>query len=69
VNQCLETFLRCFVSAYPKNWLQYLPLAQFWYDTSLHSTIDTSPFEAMFGRAPRHFGASVPSSVVSASMQ
>jgi transposase InsO family protein len=39
VNQCLETFLKCFVNAYPKNWLQFLPLAQFWYNTSFHSDI------------------------------
>jgi hypothetical protein len=27
VNQCLETFLRCFVHAYPKQWAKWLPLA------------------------------------------
>jgi hypothetical protein len=29
VNQCLETYLRCFVSACPKSWLQFLPLVEF----------------------------------------
>jgi transposase InsO family protein len=28
VNQCMETFLRCFTSACPKKWLQWLPLAE-----------------------------------------
>jgi hypothetical protein len=39
VKQCLETFLRCFISAYPKSWWQFLALAQFWYNTSFHTAI------------------------------
>jgi len=37
VNQCLETFLRCFVHACPKSWSQWLSLAEFWFNTSTHS--------------------------------
>lgn len=29
VNQCLETYLRCFVHACPRKWLQWLSLAEF----------------------------------------
>jgi hypothetical protein len=29
VNQCMETFLRCFVSSYPKQWIKWLSLAEF----------------------------------------
>jgi hypothetical protein len=29
VNQCLETFIRCFVHAYPKHWMKWLSLAEF----------------------------------------
>jgi hypothetical protein len=56
VNQCLETYLRCFVHACPHHWRQWLPLAEFWYNTSYHSAIARSPFEALYGHAPRHFG-------------
>jgi hypothetical protein len=56
VNQCLETYLRCFISACPKKWLQWVPLAEYWYNTSMHSTIGMSPFEVLYGRVPRHFG-------------
>lgn len=34
VNQCLKTFLRCFTHACPKRWSHWLPLAQFWYNSS-----------------------------------
>jgi hypothetical protein len=44
VNQCLETFLRCFMNACPKKWLGWLSLAEFWYDTSYHSSLGISSF-------------------------
>ncbi|WVZ69878.1 LOW QUALITY PROTEIN: hypothetical protein U9M48_018599 [Paspalum notatum var. saurae] len=56
VNQCLETYLRCFVHTCPKRWVDWLPTAEFWYNSSLHSAIGTSPFEALYGHSPRHFG-------------
>lgn len=56
VNQCLETFLRCFVHACPHKWLEWLYLAEFWYNSSWHSALQMSPFEALYGYAPKHFG-------------
>lgn len=56
VNQCLETYLRCFVHACPQKWRHWLPLAEYWYNTSYHSAIHTSPFEALYAHPPRHFG-------------
>ena len=56
VNQCLETFLRCFVHACPNQWSQWLSVAQFWYNSSPHSAIGRSPFEALYGCRPRFFG-------------
>lgn len=58
VNQCLETFLRCFVHLCPRQWLRWVPLAEFWYNTSLHSTLRRSPFEVLYGHPPCHFGLS-----------
>jgi hypothetical protein len=52
VNQCMESFHRCFVSACPKKWLSWLPLAEFWYNTSFHTYIGYSPFEALYGYKP-----------------
>lgn len=56
VNQCLETFLRCFVHACPCKWFRWLALAEFWYNTAPHSALGTSPFEVLYGHPPRHFG-------------
>jgi hypothetical protein len=56
VNQCLETFLRCFVHACPKQWFHWLHLAEFWYNTSWHSALEDSPFQVLYGHSPKLFG-------------
>ena len=58
VNQCIETFLRCFTHACPRRWSFWIPLAQFWYNSSPHSAIGMSPFKALYGHEPHHFGLS-----------
>jgi hypothetical protein len=35
-----------------------VPLAEFWYNSSNHSTLGHSPFELLYGHQPRHFGIS-----------
>lgn len=49
VNQCMETFLCCFVHSCPTRWLSWLSLAEYWYNTSCHSSLGRSPFEALYG--------------------
>jgi hypothetical protein len=56
LNQCLETFLRCAMHASPGKWFQWLPLAEYWYNTTYHSALGHSPFEVLYGHPPRHFG-------------
>jgi hypothetical protein len=56
VNQCLETFLCCFVHASPKKWFHWLHLAEFPYNTSWHSALASSPFRVIYGGTPRMFG-------------
>lgn len=33
-------------------WSQWLPLAEYWYNTSYHTTIKTIPFEILYGQPP-----------------
>lgn len=40
VNQCAETFLRCFISACPTKWIDWIYLAEFWYNTTWHSSLN-----------------------------
>lgn len=56
VNQCLEAYIRCFVHTCPKKWSHWLALAELWYNSLHHSTLGMSPFEALYGHTPRHFG-------------
>jgi hypothetical protein len=56
LNQSLETYLRCTINANPKQWAKWLPLAEYWYNTTPHSALGRSPFEVLFGRKPRQFG-------------
>lgn len=55
LNRCLETYLRCFVIDEPHQWTKFLPLAEFWHNTSYHSAIGITPFEALYGRPPPSF--------------
>lgn len=55
VNQCIETFLRCFVHSCPSQWGQWLQLAEYWYNTSCHSALYMTPFKALYGYHLRHF--------------
>lgn len=63
VNQCLETFLRCFVQACPSKWSSWLAVAEFWYNFCFHASLGRSPFEVLYGRTPRQFGLTVDDSI------
>jgi hypothetical protein len=48
VNKCLETYLRCFSSEKKNQWAQWLPIFEWWYNTSYHISTCITPFEAIF---------------------
>jgi Chromo (CHRromatin Organisation MOdifier) domain len=52
VNQCLETYLRIMLLDEPKRWTKWLPLAQWWYNSNFHRSIQTTYFQALYGFPP-----------------
>ncbi|PRQ23185.1 putative nucleotidyltransferase, Ribonuclease H [Rosa chinensis] len=52
VNRSLEHFLRCFVLDKPSSWSELLHCAEWWYNTTYHSTIKMTPFQAVYGTPP-----------------
>ncbi|KAJ0788379.1 putative nucleotidyltransferase, Ribonuclease H [Helianthus annuus] len=51
--QTLEDMLRSCVIDFGGNWDSYLPLAEFSYNNSYHTSIQMAPFEALYGRKCR----------------
>ncbi|GJU36863.1 putative reverse transcriptase domain-containing protein, partial [Tanacetum coccineum] len=47
--QTLEDMLRACVLDFGKNWDRYLPLVEFSYNNSYHTSIKDAPFEALYG--------------------
>ena len=52
VNKSLENYLRCMCGDCPKQWFKWLSLAEWWYNSSYHSAIKTTPFYAVYGQLP-----------------
>jgi len=51
--QTLEDMLRACALDYTGNWDRHLPLAEFSYNNSYHSSIEMAPYEALYGRRCR----------------
>jgi hypothetical protein len=50
VNKCLETYLRCFSYEKKNRWAHWLPLVEWWYNTSYPTVTRMTPFEAVYGQ-------------------
>jgi hypothetical protein len=52
MNPGIEQFLRAYAGMYQKDWVKWLPMAEFSYNNAVHSTTGTSPFKCLYGRDP-----------------
>jgi hypothetical protein len=52
VNRTIEMYLRCLTSDYPRKWVDWVPWAEFCYNTSYHTSLGTTPFKLVYGRDP-----------------
>jgi hypothetical protein len=51
-NKIIAMYLRCLTGDRPRQWLEWLPWAEFCYNSSYQQAIKTSPFELVYGRPP-----------------
>ncbi|PKI45685.1 hypothetical protein CRG98_034001 [Punica granatum] len=52
VNKGLETYLRCMTGDKPAAWAKWLSMAEWWYNTTYHSSTRVTPFEGLYGFQP-----------------
>ena len=52
MNQIVETYLRTFINYHQDNWKEWISLAEFSYNNSVHATTKQTPFFLNYGRHP-----------------
>ena len=55
MNQTVEQYLRAYLNYKQDNWVSLLPMAQFAYNSSIHSMTGVSPFLATYGYEPKAY--------------
>ncbi len=52
VNRSLEQYLRAFVADKTSQWVNWLPLVEYWFNTNYHTSTKNTPFKAFYGYPP-----------------
>lgn len=52
INMTLENYLRFFIGERLKKWVQWIPIAKWWYNMTTHAYTQLAPFEALYGYPP-----------------
>jgi transposase InsO family protein len=61
INKTISMYLRCITGDRPRAWLDWLPWAEYVYNTAYHSALRTSPFQVVYGRPPPDLLPNTPS--------
>ena len=51
-NKIIAIYLHCLTRDRPRQWLEWLPWAEFCYNSSYQQSLKTSPFQLVYGRSP-----------------
>ena len=51
-NLIIVMYLRCLAGDRPRSWLQWLPWAEYCFNTSYQSSLKATPFQVVYGREP-----------------
>ena len=52
VNKVIAMYLRCVTGDRLRAWVDWLPWAEYCYNTSFHTALRATPFEVVYGRPP-----------------
>ncbi|QRW18000.1 Retrotransposable element Tf2 protein [Rhizoctonia solani] len=63
VSPSIEHFLRAYSSINQRDWVKWLPMAEFAYNNAVHSATGKSPFKALHGWEPTLTPSNVPTDV------
>jgi len=51
-NRTIVMYLRCLAGDRPRSWLQWLPWAEYCFNTSYQTSLKATPFQVIYGREP-----------------
>ena len=52
INKCLKAYIRCFVIDIQTHWSQWLHLAEWWYNSTYHTSVKMTPFQDLYEYEP-----------------
>ena len=56
VNRGVENYLRCFCGEKSREWVRWLHVAEYWYNTTYQRSLGITLFQAVYDRTPPSFG-------------
>ncbi|KAL8135097.1 hypothetical protein AgCh_009933 [Apium graveolens] len=52
LKQCIEMYLRCMTGQKPNEWADWIDMAEWWYNTSFHSSAGMTPYQVVYNQLP-----------------